>query len=224
MRIRLLLIPLLVLLASSAWAFPDNGVLDTFTGVDDTTPPNANWTNAPLFGATSANVRIRSNGVTTDSGGNEADAYWDTTSFNAAQEAYATATLAGATTYTCVWVRLANIGSNTTDGYTACGLNSSSTVKIFRVDNGAATEIGSDAQAFTSGDGIGLTANGSQLCPWFNDGGGGWVRLTCVTDATYSAGGFIGLTTLGSTSFNVTDDFGGGNLTTRRAGSPLFLD
>jgi hypothetical protein len=31
-------------------AFPDNGVLDTFTGTDDTSPPNANWANAELSG------------------------------------------------------------------------------------------------------------------------------------------------------------------------------
>jgi len=49
MLIRGLFALLCCLLASPAWAFPDNGVLEAFTGVDDTTPPNSNWTNAEHY-------------------------------------------------------------------------------------------------------------------------------------------------------------------------------
>jgi hypothetical protein len=177
------------------------------------------------MGATSASIRIRSNGCTTATNGTEADAYWDTTSFNANQEAYAEMILAsGSTSYTCVSGRLANIGSGTTDGYVVCWDNGQ--LLIQRIDNGTPTTLGAAiTQAGDPNDSIGIKMVGDQICAWFNNDGAGWAEAGCRTDSTYSAGGFIGWTIKGSNVASVSDNFGGGNVTasTRRAVAPIIL-
>lgn len=219
-----LLLTLCLLSPVTAYAFPDNAVLENCTGVDDTTPPNANWTNAALVGATSANIRIRSNGCTTATNGTEADAYWDTTSFNASQEAYAEMiVVSGSTSYSCVYARLANIGANTTDGYQVCWFNGN--LEIYRIDNGAATLLGATiAQAADANDQIGIKTVGDQICAWFKDDASAWGEAGCRTDSTYSAGGFIGWTIKGGNTVAVGDNFGGGNLSaTRRPSAPIIF-
>lgn len=222
---RLLLTVLLCLIGTPVYAFPDNAVLEAFTGVDNTTPPNGNWTNAPLIGATSAGIRIRSNGGTTVSSSVEADAYYSAASFNASQEAYLTMILAsGTSTYSCVFARLANIGASTTDGYSACWFNG--TIRINRIDDGAETLLGlAITQAGDADDAIGITTIGDQICAYFNNDGAGWNQSGCRTDSTYSAGGFIGLQ-LNHTSNTVAvvDNFGGGNVAaTRRPIAPIMF-
>jgi hypothetical protein len=202
------------LLASPAWAFPDNGVLDSFTGcTDTTTPPNANWTNAVVYGASSATMDCEDQAVTSTTT-DEADMYWNPTTFNANSEAYARVVSAATTDLASVHVRLVNIGANTTDGY-AVQIQNSDTVKIYRIDNGAATALGSNlSQTITNGDQFGIRAVGDQICAWFNDNDGGWTQLGCRTDATYTAGGRIGLTHQSSNgAIGGVDDFGGGNVT-----------
>lgn len=213
------------LLASPAWAFPDNGVLENFTGADTTSPPNSNWTNAPLTtGGTTHGVRITGNRATTATNSEAGEAYWDTTEFGPNQEAFATLSVVGnPSPISCVHVRVRQMGANTSDGYSVCARNSDSTVKTYRNTNSVGTEIGSTAQTVANGDQLGVTAIGSEICPWFNDGGAGWVKLTCTTDATYSGGGFIGITVFGSTSTGQLDDFGGGNLAVSRRPIPPIL-
>lgn len=210
----LTLLCFLLLVASQAFAFPDNGVLDTFTGADDTTPPNANWTNAPLQGATSANVRIRGNGVTTATSSTEADAYWDTTSFGAACEAYAKlVTPAAGITFGAVYCRLANIGANTTDGYAVYVEIAATDVCIYRIDNGSSgTALACYNQTFAANDQFGIRTVGSNICAWYKAAAGSWAELGCVIDGTYSDGGFIGLSIIGSNTDGDIDDFGGGDV------------
>jgi hypothetical protein len=215
----------LVLCASPVWAFPDNGVLDAFTGcTNDASPPNANWTNAPLSGSSSANVECRSTAIGTATNGTEADAYYDIASFNANQEAYIEMiVVSGTTSYSGVYARLANIGSNTTDGYKVEWFNGD--LYISRVDNGVATQLGAAiTQAGDANDSIGIRTVGDQICAWFNNDGAGWTEAGCRTDSTYSAGGFIGVTVKSGTDTAQADNFGGGNVTsTRRAVAPILL-
>ena len=221
----------LSLLASPAYAFPDNGVLDAFTGSDDTTPPNANWTNAVLQGATSANVRIRSNAVTTANTSNEADAYYNAASFGAGCEAYATIVSVTPTVdFGTVYCRLANIGANTTDGYAVYWDDTNGEVGIGRIDDGVYTEITAViSQAIGVGDAFGIRTEGDQICAWYKVAAGAWAELGCRTDATYSAGGSIGLSILGSSATTgVLDDFGGGDIAAaasilQRGGTPAGL-
>jgi len=71
----LLLVPLCSW-TNLAQAFPQNPVLDTFTGCDGMAPAAAYWTNAVVCGATSANCHFQNNAAATASNGVEADCYW----------------------------------------------------------------------------------------------------------------------------------------------------
>lgn len=210
-------------LTANAWAFPTNAVLEDFTGSDGTTPPNSNWTNAPLFGATSANLDIQTNTAGTATSSSEADAYWDTTQFPANQEVFVDLTVAGASTYSCIYLRLSDIGSGTTDGYRICALSGSSTVVASILTNGATVgDVVSVSQTVASGDKLGAVMIGSRLCVWFKDGAAAWAELGCGTDTTYPNGGYIGLTVNGANTATIADNFGGGVVPVSRGG-PIFL-
>lgn len=202
------------------WAFPSTPILDTFTGADNTTPPNANWTNAVITGASSANVHIRSNGITntTTAGG---DAYWNVTQFNADQEVYADITDVAVGKWVSVHGRLANIGANTTDGYMVYSDDALSEVYISRRDNGTYVQLGAAiSQAVAVGDKIGMKLVGDQICAWYYDASGSatWVELGCRTDATYTSGGYIGISVDSTdTTTAIADNFGGGNVASEGA-------
>lgn len=211
----LLLILCVLLLASPAWAFPDNGVLDTFTGTDGTTPPNSNWTNARIAGGGSQNVVIQDNAVSTASFNVDADAYWNAATFGAACEAYATIVNIANNQAGSTWCRLVNIGVGTTDGYGLEWNDAGSSILIKRLDNTVETTLGATiTQTITAGDSIGIKTVGDQICVWYKVGAGAWTELSCRTDATYSAGGSIGLSINGETTVGGMDDFGGGTVAT----------
>ncbi|HSQ90619.1 MAG TPA: hypothetical protein VLM19_00425 [Nitrospiraceae bacterium] len=222
---RLVSFLLALCLTSPSWAFPDNAVLENFTGADNTSPPNANWTNAVFVGASSGNLRIRSNAAATSSTGVDGEACWNPTTFDADCEAYATITDVASTSFGQLYARLVNIGANTTDGYRAEWADGTSAITIDRIDNGVVTQLGATVtQAIMTTDKIGMKLVGDQICLWFSDSGGAWTELTCRTDATYSAGGRIGMGVNNNALVGSMDDFGGGNVTaafpggTRRRG------
>lgn len=206
----------LLMLAPQTWAFPDNGILDTFTGTDGTTPPNANWTNGAIYGTTSG-LRITSNQVTSTNDNGDLGGYWSASAFGANVEAYVTYSNLGSTTNISACGRLVNIGNNTTDGYCVFADDGNSVLRVVRVDNGVSTTLGSDiSQAITAGDKFGLQAISDQICAWFSDNGGAWTQLGCRTDGTYTAGGNIGLSINGTTTVGGADDFGGGSIVSKR--------
>jgi len=204
---------LLWLLASSVYAFPDNGVLETFTAADNTTPPNSNWTNAVIVGATSSNLRVRSNAAATVSTGIDGEAYWNPTIFNANQEAYATIVDVASTTFGQLYLRLTDIGANTTEGYRLEWADGTSAITIARIDNGATTQLGAAiTQTITTTDKVGFSAIRNQLCAWFSDSGGPWVQIGCRTDNTHLGAGRIAIGVTGTNTVGGMDDFGGGNI------------
>jgi hypothetical protein len=205
---------LVLVLASPVWAFPDNGVLDNFTGcVDTTTPPNSNWTNTIIYGASSGTVDCEDLAATSTVTGTESDMYWNVSTFDANSEAYATIVTTSGFVSEEVLVRLVNLGASTTDGYSVVATDSDSKVSMYRIDNGAATLLGTAvSQTIGAGDAIGIRAAGSSICSWYKVGAGAWTQLDCQTDATYSAGGRIGLVVNGNTGIGIADNFGGGNV------------
>ena len=204
-------IVLSVLLAGSAFAFPDNGILETFTGADSTSPVSANVTNAELFGL--SGLSIQGNAGAPGGTGSRWGAYWSATSFNADAEAYATVTNIGSTAEGFVCTRLVNIGSSTTDGYCVAWADATTELRIYRIDNEALTQLGTSiTQTITTTDRFGITTIGNQICSWFSDNGGAWTQKDCQTDSTYSAGGNIGFGLNGSATVGAIDDFGGGNV------------
>jgi hypothetical protein len=215
------------LTATLCFAFPDNGVLDTFTAADGTTPPNANWTNATLCCAASpTTVWAQDNAATTHTTSTEAHAYWNPATFGANQEAYAKAgAVFGSGDVLVVFVRLVNIGAGTTDGYGVLLDNSSNNLLMFRSDDGAFTALGSGSSVSPAvGDQFGMTAIGDQLCSYFKSGAGAWTQKECVEDGTYVSGGRIGINIANGTSTDGTlDDFGGGDIASSRRIIPPFF-
>lgn len=221
--LRLLLAALVVMITAPAWAFPQNGILDDFTGcVDNTSPPNSNWTNAVFSGASSSTVDCEDQAVTSTSAATQAEAYYNVATYNANMEAFGTAATGfGASDRIGVCVRLVNIGANTTDGYCAVVSNTADTIGLSRFDDAAETSIHSESQVPAAGHDFGITAIGSQICLWYNTGS--WVQRQCVTDTTYPNGGRLGILTIGGSSVGTLDDVGGGNVSVAR-GRPSFLE
>ena len=213
-----------LLLATPVWAFPTNAVLDSFTGcTDTTTPPNSNWTNAVLEGATSSTVDCEDLAATSTTGGSSGDAYYNVTTFGANVEAYLTLTAAwGTGDRAAVLGRLVNIGANTTDGYMVSADDTANTFGILRLDDGAVTLLGEDSFDMAASDSIGMTIIGSQICSWYKIGAGAWTLQRCVIDTTYQAGGRIGLIVRGPAATGFVDNFGGGNISANRG--TLTLD
>lgn len=228
---RVVLTLMIALLPSLVWAFPDNGVLDTFTGcIDTTTPPNANWTTAVLIGATSAALECHDQAVASVGGVASGDGYYNVITTNADSEVYATILNVADASQGGVYGRLVQIGANTTDGYGVDWLDGSSLLSLNRLDNGVKTTLGSDdTQAIAVGDKVGLRMEGDQICIWFWDASGAasWVEIRCETDANHTAGGRIGLNLFNTTTgIGTWDDFGGGNLavaSTRKPSAPILL-
>jgi hypothetical protein len=211
---RLLLTLCLLALPVTSYAFPDNGVLDSFGAADNTTPPNANWTNAVIFGGSSASIEAQSGGVTTATSASEADAYYNAATYNADSEVYAKMVDPTATSgFMTVCLRLVQIGANTTDGYCMYVDDAGGTVHLQVLTNGSGSDIASWSQAAGIGDQWGIKAVGSSICGWYKTAAGSWTELGCATDSTHGAGGRIGLSTQWINTAAAIDDFGGGNVT-----------
>lgn len=193
-----------------AYAFPDTSVLETFTGADNTSPPNANWTNAELKnGVAGGGLDIEDNAVAPSAAGGLYGGYWNVETFGPNAEAYATIVNIGSTSFFGVCVRITTPGS-TADGYCVEGQDALAEVYILRISAGAVTVLATYSQTITTTDKIGIKAVGDQICAWFSDSGGAWTELGCSTDATYSDAGYLGLYINGSTTIGGMDDFGGG--------------
>jgi hypothetical protein len=191
--------------------FPTTPILDTFTGADTTSPPNANWSN-DLFGVGGgAALKITSNqaaGVLAS--GNPA--WWNAQQFPASQEVYWTCgTKPGSALYVGLFLRLQSPGTAGTDGYSfyfadAAGTD---TLEAYRVDNAVETLLGAAvSQEFTAGDMIGARMIGSVIEGFVVTAAGVATGYVQRSDATYAGagniGGFIQSTT------GRCDNFGGG--------------
>lgn len=220
---RLIVTMLCLLIASPVWAFPTTPVLDTFTGVDGTEPPNSNWTNDVIRNV-AGGCQLQDNAVAGNSLNALRGCYWNVTTFGANCEAYVTIVNTGSTVSGGVMCRLANIGNNTTDGYAVDWVDAASEIHIFRIDNDTTSQLGDTiSQAIATGDKIGISTIGDQICAWFDDGGAGWTQLACRTDSTYTAGGYIGMDVQGSTTVGAMDDFGGGTAIIARPVAPILF-
>ncbi len=214
---RSLLVLLFIMIATPTWAsVPNNAALDAFTNSDGTALPthNANWSNCVIFGASSSAFTIQDNAISV-SDSSENDACWATT-FAANSEVYVTSTVDIVQDFVGVWLRLANVGASTTDGYGVEMDFDNDKINLWRIDNGVATKLGADISRVTTfGDSIMARMIGSELCALHKTATGGWMIAGCRNDTTYTAGGQIGITqTGGNVAQGSNDDFGGGNLPT----------
>lgn len=211
-----LIVLLACILPNAVQAFPNNSVLETFTGSDGTNPINSSWSDAEIR-TNSAGCNIRSNAAAPNNT-NYNGCYWNVQQFGPDSEAYATIANVGSTQNFQVFARIqspsSNTSTNTTDAYGVETEDATDTINIIRIDNTIATVLTSipSGGQITVGDKIGITAIGDQICAWWNDDGGGWVNMGCATDSTYSSAGYIGIGINGSATVGGLDDFGGGDI------------
>lgn len=211
--LRLIVLVFLTCLPAQAAAFPSTPILDSFDGcTDTTTPPNANWTNTVVTGATSSTVDCEDQAITSTTGSTEGEIYWNGGDFGPDCEAYGTIVSLTSFVSADVGCRMVNLGASTTDGYAVQAEDAGNTVKIRRFDNGAATTLDSTAQTIAVGDSVGIKIVGDQVCSWYKVAAGSWAQVACVTDATYSAAGKLTVGVSGNGGIGQFDDIGGGTV------------
>lgn len=190
-------------------AFPTTGVLDTFNRANEN-PLAAPWA-GPVIPFTNV-LKIVSAKCVADTAAGE----MYRGAYGADEEAYVTISVLPVTfTPLYVYVRLANPNTASLDGY-AFFYADPGDYRIFRIDNNVLTSLNTfSSTTLASGDGIGLEAIGTTITIYKRIAGV-WSSVGAVTDATYAAGGAIGLAINDTTGAVV--NFGGGTVVT--AGAP----
>lgn len=189
-------------------AFPTTSLLDDFDRADNA-DLGTNWT-TPVYTGTS-NLRI----VTNRAGYNIADAaerseYWNVQTFGPDSEVWVTMQTkpTGNGNFCGLFVRIADAGG-AADGYVLAFITDAAADiwRLYRLDNGAFTQIDTDTSEGADGDGIGLEAIGDQI-KGYHRVAGVWSEIVSATSGTYSAAGHIGIDIQGNTAF--FDNVGGG--------------
>ncbi len=194
--------------APTSWAFPSTAVLDTFNRINEGPPPSSDWSN--LAGKTGLKVLI--NQLAEDIGVAYEDTwgYWSASSFGPDTEAFITIADVAVDSYTWLWVRFDPVLSN---GYGIQAVKGTSKLRIYRLDDGDRTQLGTDvSQAISSGDSIGISVIGSTISLYYKASGGNWVLKDTQTDSTYSGAGNIAIQCQELSSATKLDDLGGGTL------------
>jgi len=184
--------------------FPSTAVLTTFAGGDENPlSEGGNWP-ANVDTDNDGDLQLISNqaAAATDAG---SSMYWNAT-FGPDTEAHCNFTASNDSQSARVYLRLADAGTTTPDGYMALFFYNAALklLQFWRLDNGTLTQLGSNATiSLTLGDQIGARIIGSTFEAFRNG-----TSLATRTDTTYTAAGPIGL---GANHTSVTmDSFGGG--------------
>ena len=200
-------------------AFPTNAtVLDAFNRSNGFL--GADWTE--MLGGAHEIVSNQVRGPSSD----QAVAGWDGATFGPNCEVYIDIPTIGATDDVIgLYLRMTTLNLETCDGY---GVNLSiasgtDTLAIYRVDNGAHTQLGATINNnFANGDSLGLEVIGSTIKA-YKKTGGAWSDISSGgrSDSTYgSAGYFYMLTT--NTTYRL-DNFSGGTVVAAAAGKPWYV-
>ena len=195
-------------------AFPSTSVLTTFDGGDeDPLSEGGNWAGPTDLSGETAQLEIVSNQVTCNAAA-IGSSHWLGGTYGPSCEVFATiATIPGAAAKSVILsLRLANIGTDTTDGYSALFQNAGPTDQavVYRVDDGAITPLGTviPMPELVNGDVCGARMLGNTVFLFKNG-----VGIGSRTDTTYTAAGRIGAA--GTDDTYRLDSFGGGTCTVR---------
>jgi hypothetical protein len=194
-------------------AFPTNGVIETFTGADSTSPPNGNWTNTIGSAVMTGSLQILSNQAASVAA--TGCAYWNAAKFGPDCEVYVTmGTKPGGTSSAMVTYRITNEGTANVDGYGLfTPVTAGNDLQLDSITNEAFTAVGANyTQTVTAGDSYGVMVVGTIHTPEYKVGAGAWSALATRNDATWNVSGRIGLYDESTTTRQ--DDFGGGTLVT----------
>jgi hypothetical protein len=190
-------------------SFPTTSVLDTFNRTDENPLANGTWS-GPLIVADNQ-LQVLSNHVT-----HAGTSYW-TASFGPDCEGYCElVTRSVSADYMAIWLRAINPNTANLSGYRIVFFmyDPGDFVRIYRIDNGAATQLGSDISIvpnLVSGDAMGVDIVGSTITA-YKRVSGVWSSLGTQVDGTYAAAGNIAL--MASANVWVGDNFGGGTVVT----------
>jgi hypothetical protein len=193
--------------------FPTTGVIDDFNRADENLS-SGNWA-SPTYSGDIAPAVFSNQVRSSSSGSSFADAYWAATTFGPDCEAYFTiSTLPSGTEIIYLDIRIQSPGTSGMDCYEVVWDASSATARIYRIDDGTNTLLGSTVSvAYNAGDGYGFGVIGSSIT-LYRRVSGVWSSQATRTDSTYSSAGNIGL---GCQAQTVRlDDFGGGTVVLSR--------
>ncbi len=201
-------------------AFPTTGILDNFNRNNEGPPPSASW--SAMYSGLTGGWEVVSNQCTVDSLGvaGACANYWNQATY-ADSEVYTTiVTKPADTTYFILFARAVDVTGTTPDGYvlrlaTVAGAGND-VVTFRRSDNAVQTQLG-DAitQEVAAGNSFGLEIISDDLTAYLNTGS--WASIGTRTDATYSAAGYLCITT--TSTATVLDNFGGGTVVAAVPGS-----
>lgn len=198
--------------------FPNTPILDGGTSPIEN-PIAANWS-GPYVSGTSQLQRTSTGIARTTAAGD--NSYYDISTFGPDMEAYATIAVLETATNTeesDLCIRLNNgPGASASRSCYVINIRASSTassdrMRIYRLDAGAATQLGATYTIGTIqvGDSYLIRAVGNQIEGFYNIQGTGWTsRIGPVTDNTYSSGSHIVLQMARAAS-RLTN-FGGGSV------------
>ncbi len=158
------------------------------------------WGNG-ILGSAERSLKVVSNQCASDRN-TTATAWWKT-QLGPDSEAYATiSTLPGNGDAVRLYVRLQTPGSAAVDGYMLLFTQASGTdqLTLYRVTNGALTQLAVVNQEIAAGNQLLLRAKGTALEAWVR-AGTTWTRASRVTDSTYTGAGYTGIGIRGKTVF-----------------------
>ena len=185
----------------AAYSFPANGVFETFTGTDNTTPPNANWTNQLNT------IVILSNTAAGGTGSADNFATYSGTYTANSAELYITV---GTFSVNYFWLVYTNSGY--TDGY-VLQVTYPNTIGVYKWTTGwIGAQVGSNlTQTISSGDSVGFSRSGSTIKVYYKASAGSWGQLgSNFTDASYTDMTKFSLDIFGFT--DRLDNMGGGSI------------
>ena len=187
-------------------------LLDDFNRSNEGPPPSNNWTNGISTFVSGEGLVVTGNtAARAATGGYRQGSYWSAGSFGANVELAVEVSDWTNTTSNglALFLRLATIGTSSTDGY-ALAIERSSTATtwyIWRYDNGVATSLGlGTSQAVVAGDLVAFQAIGSELRGYIRTAGS-WTLVISASDSTYSSAGNVGIEVLNNQQTKITNSW-----------------
>lgn len=185
-------------------AAPDTPILETFADIEG--PPMTGWTDLV------SGIKSISGGVGQANVTQSLSYYSAGGPYTNNCEDYADIATKPGTNGTFSVFLLQDVGSiATADGYegrmTVVSGASNDTWRIYRIDNGAATQLATATQEAANGDGLWLE-NKNGILNLYRRSSGVWTLMCTATDTTYTGSKYVGLGLSDTTAR--ADNFGGG--------------
>ena len=200
-----------------AWGLDGGAPLDVFDRANVGPPPSSQWSNPLISGQ--GGMKVLSNALVCNVAG-LCSAWWNVADFPADMEV--SVLWSDAVAATTSWVRLFlrtvfEGDAVNAAGYACQAVNDGSMFLRQVTGGGVGATLGSVPSGipWASGDSVGCTMQGSNLCAWRKaSGSSAWTQLVCATDTLIPAGGGAGV---GLNALDVAvDNFYAGPLTTPR--------